>query len=262
MAAPAVLETIHLNNMGVFHFEYGRNDIAIRFFIEALKLSKRALPSMDLSEGSRPPKMQRDENLETTSPFLSVDVEDGPSERNRTDEPSSSSPDREGRSCYRQIAIQREKKGHLPLSGAFIYQHTIRFPEGGLGEGQRPTLYSFICMFNLAIAYHVRANYSPDEDYNFAVVLRLYELTFALQAMEDLDVGITVNLAILNNLGQIHKRLNNKRSASRCFENMLASIVCLIEAAVIEDCEEIVRCFFSAALSELILSQPLTAPSA
>ena len=118
-------------------------------------------------------------------------------------------------------------------------------------------------MFNLAIAYHARATNSPDEDSNFLVALRLYELTFTLQAIEDLDLGTLVTLAILNNLGQINKRLNNETNAKRCFENLLASIFYLIdEAHAIADFQEIVRLFFSIALSELILSHPLTAPSA
>ena len=266
MSTQAVLTTIQLNNIGVCHFECGRIDLAISCFVDALRTSKRVFPNTEFDEGcGLPVTVQRDEKLVTDS--LSIlglmDVEEDVQEVNLVDDFLNTSPVWAINGLDQSASGQLDSQEHRMASESFFYQHTFKFPDEGLGEGERPALYSLTCMFNLAIAYHARATNSPDEDSNFLVALRLYELTFTLQAIEDLDLGTLVTLAILNNLGQINKRLNNETNAKRCFENLLASIFYLIdEAHAIADFQEIVRLFFSIALSELILSHPLTAPSA
>ena len=257
----AIHETIRLNNMGVGHFEHGRIDQAIQFFVQALTVSKQIIiPNYGQQNQGIGPSMARDEKMITEPEFLMGFMDAENYDYNNGDLQTNQEKSEEG--WYGTSASQPNIDQLSFATEAFVYQNTFRLPEDGLGLENCCASYSLICMFNLAITHHVHALSSREDDSSFVVAWRLYELSFALLSMEGIEADIMVTLAILNNLGQLHKRRRKEADARRCFENLLSILVYRWEARTIGNGEEIIRFFYSAVASELILSKPSTAPSA
>jgi tetratricopeptide (TPR) repeat protein len=81
-------------------------------------------------------------------------------------------------------------------------------------------------MFNLALAHHLQGADQPFKDPTaFRKALALYELAYELQVQEDIDLSVEVTMAIINNLGDIHRELDDQEKASQCFQQLLSTIL-------------------------------------
>jgi hypothetical protein len=91
-----------------------------------------------------------------------------------------------------------------------------------------------IIVFNLALAYHLHgiADTDPVSSVRrFAEAAKYYEFGFQLQqgSSQD-DGGINYySMAVLNNLGQVFRAVNEEENASRCFSHLLSTLLFLME---------------------------------
>jgi tetratricopeptide (TPR) repeat protein len=84
---------------------------------------------------------------------------------------------------------------------------------------------SFILLYNLALAHHLRAATEPkSKTKRLQKAMKLYEIAFTMQ-LQDLDLSVLQVMAISNNLGHIHTILRNETKSRRCFEHLLQSIL-------------------------------------
>jgi hypothetical protein len=88
-----------------------------------------------------------------------------------------------------------------------------------------------ICVFNLALANHAQAIRTPEKGAAlclFEKVSRLYELSHTLWLQQgDLNHEIFIVLAILNNLGMIHKHCQRTVQGRQCLELLLSVLIFL-----------------------------------
>jgi hypothetical protein len=90
--------------------------------------------------------------------------------------------------------------------------------------------FSLICMFNLAICHH-RSAIARNMDVNsLRKALQMYEIAYAIQMQEGIDMTLTPTMIIMSNVGHIHKILGNKDNSMQCFQHLLSTIMFLVEA--------------------------------
>ncbi len=120
--------------------------------------------------------------------------------------------------------------------GFFVYGKPIRIPEASLMQQEEELLHcvfhrQVLCLavpiFNLALAHHLCALSRPNShsDIIFKKGAKLYD--FGLQVLLGADNGLVpskcgfIYLAILNNLGDIHRRLQNTLVSEYCCHELL-----------------------------------------
>jgi hypothetical protein len=81
-------------------------------------------------------------------------------------------------------------------------------------------------MFNLALAHHLSALYGPVNRCACTLeqAIDLYELAYTVQMQEDAKLSIEFTMAIINNLGHIHRLLGDEDKGSQCFRHLLSTI--------------------------------------
>ncbi|KAG7350422.1 hypothetical protein IV203_009782 [Nitzschia inconspicua] len=93
------------------------------------------------------------------------------------------------------------------------------------------SMISCIIIFNLALAYHLSAADAMVSDTMTALyrALRLYELCFNLLREELGEAIVLFPLAVINNVALVHRQLGNEEPATRCFEMILSTLMCLAD---------------------------------
>lgn len=134
--------------------------------------------------------------------------------------------------------------------GYFVYERPIRMPNSIMVQHNdddasscsafpHKVLCSAISIFNLALAHHLEAvSRSSDAVVFLKKAAKLYD--FGLQVLQGADTpmeyGIPTKcglfyLAILNNLGDVHRRLRNTRVSEQYCQELLRMLVFLSEDA-------------------------------
>ena len=133
--------------------------------------------------------------------------------------------------------------------GYFVYERPIRMPHSIMVQHHddasscspfpHKVLCSAISIFNLALAHHLEAvSRSSDAVVFLKKAAKLYD--FGLQVLQGADTplehGIPTKcglfyLAILNNLGDVHRRLRNTRISEQYCQELLRMLVFLSEDA-------------------------------
>jgi tetratricopeptide (TPR) repeat protein len=100
---------------------------------------------------------------------------------------------------------------------------------------------SVAIMFNLALAHHLNALSGyvyGQEGMKLAAApvhglstleqaIALYELAYTVQMQEDAELSVEFTMAIINNLGHIHRLIGDEEKSSQCFRHLLSTIVFL-----------------------------------
>lgn len=135
----------------------------------------------------------------------------------------------------------------------FIYKHPIRAINLPV-EDQEYTL-SVILVFNMALAHHLKAIESEQDDYKNRLqgALKLYELGFCMQMKGDVQMDMTYALAMVNNCAHIYKAMNRHQKAQNFFRHMLSSLMMMIENGEAEAVDELGGFLWNA--SRLILKK-------
>lgn len=91
---------------------------------------------------------------------------------------------------------------------------------------------SFIQLYNLALSHHLCALSKTNPEPFLRKALALYELAYTIHVSEDIELTILQSMAIVNNLGHLHKELDDLDKSRQCFENLLTTLM------FVKDCGE------------------------
>ena len=119
---------------------------------------------------------------------------------------------------------------------------------------------SFIQLYNLALTHHLCALSRPNPEPFLRKALSLYELAYTIHVSEDVELTILQSMAIVNNLGQLHSKLNDFEKSQQCFENLLTTLMFVKDCGE-QDSQHMLDGFLSNVMS-LILCSPKPAPAA
>jgi tetratricopeptide (TPR) repeat protein len=121
-----------------------------------------------------------------------------------------------------------ENRDNVMLRGTYV--SPLLLSECADYQFYEPTVEASIAiMFNLALAHHLNALHSlfnrPMSTLKQAIAL--YELAYTVQMQEDAELSIEFTMAIINNLGHIHRLLGDQEKANQCFRHLLSTILFL-----------------------------------
>jgi tetratricopeptide (TPR) repeat protein len=111
-----------------------------------------------------------------------------------------------------------------------LYVSPLFLSESADYQRYEPTVEASIAiMFNLALAHHLNALYCPSNRTASTLeqAIALYELAYTVHMQEDVELSIEFTMAIINNLGHIHRLLGDEEKASQCFRHLLSTILFL-----------------------------------
>ncbi len=179
------------NNLGVAYFEKGQVQEAIIAFSDALSMSKHII------EYGVDPKWMNTDLYDISGPF----------------QPQFGK-------CHKIVPTTNEIS---------IFLNPIKIPTKLPGTKLRSTL-SLIVVFNLAICNHRDAIMKNMDRIELRKALQLYELAYAIQMQEGIDMTLTPTMIIMSNVGHIHKIMGNDDNAMQCFQHLLSTLMFLVEA--------------------------------
>lgn len=236
----AVIAT-SLNNEGISQLEAGNHEAAAASFSKGLAMVKQALSSIDWENASSNP-VQQTQTLseEPVCQFCKLQQED---EDHDIDD------------------IENEEQD-LSSQEGFVFKDPIMvLPQAN----ERPSYafyvkLSFIQLYNLALTHHLCALTRPNPQPFFRKALSLYELAYTIHVSEDVELTILQSMAIVNNLGQLHRKLNDLDKSKQCFENLLTTLMFVKDCGE-QDSQHMLSGFLSNVMS-LILCGPKPAAAA
>jgi tetratricopeptide (TPR) repeat protein len=102
---------------------------------------------------------------------------------------------------------------------------------------QSSVMVSSMIIFNAALAHHLSALCSNmHQSTKFHKAATLYQLAVNLQHAVQLENNIIFTMAAVNNLGVIYHQLEDKETATKCFQNLLSTIMLLVDCGKTEVC--------------------------
>lgn len=125
----------------------------------------------------------------------------------------------------------------------FIFSSPIYIPAASdetVGQTHRYLVtVSFIMLYNLALTHHLSAVDGSLCMKTLRKALSLYELAYAIQSTEELELSVLQTMAIVNNIGQIHIALGQEKEAKSCFEHLLSTIMFVSDCGGIDSMENL-----------------------
>lgn len=227
------VETMRLNNEGVQLLQAGSYNEAVKIFSHVLATVKTLLNEENREQTWT---MDEDEAMET-APFCHF----------------------KGSKCHMNFDEEVNTTGEL-----FLFQKALVVDydnsSAALVHFNSLVKLSSISLYNLALSYHLGALEMKTSRKMFRKALTFYELAHSIQTPEELDLGVLLTLAIVNNIGHIHSVLNNKAKANQCFQHLLSTIM------YVTDCGEgesvpMFDGFFSNVMGTVLKQEP-SAPAA
>lgn len=143
-----------------------------------------------------------------------------------------------------------------------VFRRPLRIhPDALVGEDTYIQICAIV-MYNCALAHHLNALQNErDQDRRRAMLkdaLNLYKVAHSIHLRNASASDMSLTLAILNNVGQLHAMLNNRAGCRRCFDRMLRILMVLVVHS--EDCMAGTDDFFLN-ISRFIFEKP-SAPAA
>jgi tetratricopeptide (TPR) repeat protein len=157
------------------------------------------------------------------------------SEADKIPEPVETSLDQ----CMAQsLAVSGHRKACLvDDNDQYMYKQAIHIPLDIESTSQSSAMIPSLILFNSALAHHLSAMASGNrQSPKLLRAAKLYELAFILQRDAQLDNNVLFTLAALNNLGVVHHQLENKETATKCFQQVLSTIMLLVDCGEAEVC--------------------------
>eukprot|EP00539_Tryblionella_compressa_P006269 CAMPEP_0178752662 /NCGR_PEP_ID=MMETSP0744-20121128/11183_1 /TAXON_ID=913974 /ORGANISM="Nitzschia punctata, Strain CCMP561" /LENGTH=234 /DNA_ID=CAMNT_0020406397 /DNA_START=379 /DNA_END=1083 /DNA_ORIENTATION=+ len=106
----------------------------------------------------------------------------------------------------------------------FIYSAGLCVPSFLPLSRKSRTVFSACAIFNLALAYQLKAYDSKDKKRYLKKAARLYELAHNLHRDEELG-SVLFAMACVNNLGVISKHLGDLNTSKLCFAHLLSTLM-------------------------------------
>jgi tetratricopeptide (TPR) repeat protein len=259
------MNAIRLNNMGVASFENNRLEEALDLFQAALTSSKQSIREEEANDSSS----GRPSNTEQKSGLARMAIANTETRRPLPGYPPSCAGTN---SCTSPF----DKGEEDDIKSAFLYLHPMKVSES-LNLDNEVTLNlncSLLCVFNLAVTSHCRAIQTTERDLalsRYKTAVKLYEFSYSLLTTIESDgvnADMLITLAIINNVGVIHKQMERSIQAHQCFERLLSFMIYLRGVAnadmyISSSTESLWEGFHSNIVRELnLLKQAISAPSA
>jgi hypothetical protein len=120
--------------------------------------------------------------------------------------------------------------------GGYIYRKPIHVSPHSMQEGHSMGVtLSLIVIFNLALAHHLVAVQNNMCRRRLQKALQLYELAYQLQLEEKHEQQVNslrFTMIIANNLGEIHRTVNNRSKHMMCLQHLLSTIMYLVDCQI------------------------------
>jgi hypothetical protein len=121
----------------------------------------------------------------------------------------------------------------MPVSEAndvVVYTHPVYIPANMEITPESCGLFSTSITFNLALANHLCAMEKKDIP-RLRTAARLYENGFSLERVRGHYSAVSpfFLMAILNNLGQIHRIIEDNEKSEKCFRQLLSTLMYLVQ---------------------------------
>jgi hypothetical protein len=129
---------------------------------------------------------------------------------------------------------QEETSSSEDCGGGYIYQKPIRVSPHSMQEGHSMGVtLSLIVIFNLALAYHLAAVQNNMCRRRLQKALQLYEIAYQMQLEtqhEQQQVNsLRFTIIIANNVGEIHRTVNDRSKHMKCLQQLLSAIIYLVD---------------------------------
>jgi hypothetical protein len=238
MSARTAQIAMSLNNEGISHLESQNFEAAAKSFSKGLSLIKRTLSSGGWDDLTC--KAIRDSSSQTTPVCQFYKL----------------------RAFDSNVAFDQDEQPDYRLQHGFVFTEPIMFLPQPLdipGYSYFVKL-SFIQLYNLALSHHLCALKRSNSEPFLRKALSLYELAYTIHVSEDVELTILQSMAIVNNLGHLHRRLDNEEKSNQCFENLLTTLMFVRDCGE-QDSHQMLDGFLSNVMS-LILCAPKPAPAA
>jgi hypothetical protein len=208
-AYPPLMLAKKLNNRAAFYIETGRYDRAVSKLAKALKLTGKT------------------DNIATCCTCKHCGLKECVTFSQRRDS-----------SIADSVASNHRTRRHSLISDVsseegYIYRLPIHVAPQAMQEGHSMGLtLPLIIIFNMALAHHLSA--MEEEQLNrkkLSKVLQLYELAFRWQMEEEDDEQvdcICFTMIISNNLGEIHRAVNDRSKHVMCLQHLLSTMMFLV----------------------------------
>jgi tetratricopeptide (TPR) repeat protein len=231
---PPQLLAQKLINRGAICIETGRFELAISTLVKALKLSEQV--ANDYACSCRHCSLEESMSINQTVPRLM-----------RQDSPSFC---RHEDACTSPTMARLQQTEDSEQDG-YIYRRAIRVSQFSMQEGHSMgATMSLIIIFNLALAHHLSAIQQQMCRRRLQKALQFYELAYHLQSEEQSSLRFTMIIA--NNLGEIHRAVNNHSKHVMCLQHLLSTMMYLVDCQIPADSIELDGFFRNT--SQLILN--------
>jgi hypothetical protein len=229
MDQASIVQSIVFNNDGVDEMEHGLYDNAIISFTHALEILRPFVHATNAegnmvyendvkqidSRGS-----QHGRRCSTTTSTQTNPTAD-------SDESSKIEVDECDTTCC------NDDDSTFTVDKDFVFRDPIEIPIRFIAK-RAPSRKFFVkltivVMYNLALAFHLSALQTLSHD-RLIRAKKLYEYAFQMHLQESCDVTLLYSLALMNNLGLIYRLLRDQDRSNECFQNMLATMMFLLEA--------------------------------
>jgi tetratricopeptide (TPR) repeat protein len=122
----------------------------------------------------------------------------------------------------------------------YMYQQAIRIPLDIDSTYQASVTVSSVIIFNVALAHHLSALATSDKKHQSKKLCKattLYEMAYDLQGRNaQLENNVMFTMAAMNNLGVIYLQLEDRETASKCFQCLLSTIMFLVDCGAAKVC--------------------------
>jgi TPR repeat protein len=207
-AFPAHLAAQQLNNCGARHIENGDFDRAIAAFVKARRIWEQVAD---------------DEACSCSNCSLDECIL-----RSRQDVPFAAHHCTHSKSAF----SNSETLDSDHTEDRFIYRRPIYSSHKSIGEAHSTGVtLSLIILLNLAMAHHLSAIHQQLCRRRLQKALQLYELAHQLQLEEGI-CSPRATLIVANNVGEIHRAVENHAKHAMCMQNLLSTMMYMIDCRI------------------------------
>lgn len=199
-----------LNNAGTEQLAHGMFADATDSFTASLRLVKSALATLandafwkDGVDGRQDPRYQSWLKQETVRPV------------------------------HHHQKLSEEMQSQLLVSAKGLYLSPLQLAEDiDYGLYSSAIEASIAILFNLALSHHLNGLYGEhnsvrDRQSILGQAVALYELAYTVEMQEEADISVEFTMAIINNLGHVHRSKGNQEKSQQCFRHLLSTILFL-----------------------------------
>jgi tetratricopeptide (TPR) repeat protein len=114
----------------------------------------------------------------------------------------------------------------VPISSnekMFVFRNPLLVSEKRTGSFQVSAKTSLVALYNLAMGYHLSGLQNQCAK-RLKQALSYYELSYKM-LLDEQHVVVSQAMIILNNIGQIHRLLQNEEGAKNCFQYLLTTMM-------------------------------------